>query len=383
MLFLLLLIAISAGTFFVILGLNIPGLWKFGLVVVEMIIVTQILVKKYKMESQMGLILLRSQAGLQIIERFAKRKELFNFLADLGNFMCYGALSFLIMRKNTNIKTAAIGAVLLTLIILLVAPNTVAFLSSVIEMQDVGKISEQSQGGVSSIIFSLGIILVYLGGMFLMLVLSIVWYGIIVLIGIYNMVGGTPGTTPPEPGGTFLLPGVNLPLLEGILALVIIMVVHEGAHAIMARIAKNKILSSGIVLFGIIPVGAFVEPDEEELKKLEKVKQSRVLIAGSTSNLMFSLAFFLLFFAFVSGVTALSLHQIEALKPILRFIYITLGLTFSLNFIVGSINLLPLPLFDGFRVMDVNVDNKVVVKALMYVVLAAFIMNFLPWLFKP
>jgi len=63
------------------------------------------------------------------------------------------------------------------------------------------------------------------------------------------------------------------------------------------------------------------------------------------------------------------------------FIKTTLMLTFALNFIVGAVNLLPLPVFDGYRIIETNIKNKLVVRAIMYVALIFFALNFLPWFF--
>ena len=180
-------------------------------------------------------------------------------------------------------------------------------------------------------------------------------------------------------GGTFLLPGINLPLFEGILALVLVLVVHEGAHAVLTRIAKVPLKSSGLVLFGVIPIGAFVEPDEKRLAHATAARQTRVLVGGPTANLLTSLLFCTLFIAFVFTVNTLALGS-TPLAPALKFVYTTLGLAFSLNFVVGVVNLMPIPLFDGYRVIDVNVKNKMIVKAISYTALLFFILNFLPLL---
>ncbi len=92
------------------------------------------------------------------------------------------------------------------------------------------------------------------------------------------------------------LPGLNplIPLWYGIIGLVVAMVVHEFSHGILSALAKVKILSLGILLF-IIPMGAFVEPDEEEMKKIEKKKRVRMYSAGPASNIIVAGIFSLLF----------------------------------------------------------------------------------------
>jgi membrane-associated protease RseP (regulator of RpoE activity) len=55
-----------------------------------------------------------------------------------------------------------------------------------------------------------------------------------------------------------------LPLLYGWLGIVVALIVHEGAHGVVARRYNYTVRSSGIVLFLGIPIGAFVETDENE-----------------------------------------------------------------------------------------------------------------------
>ena len=96
-----------------------------------------------------------------------------------------------------------------------------------------------------------------------------------------------------------VVPGITLPLWEGLIALAIVVAVHEVAHGVLARVVNLKIHSSGILLFGFLPIGAFVEPDEHAFARLELVKKRRILIAGTTSNFVF----FLLFFAVLAGIS--------------------------------------------------------------------------------
>jgi len=69
-------------------------------------------------------------------------------------------------------------------------------------------------------------------------------------------------------------------------------------------------------------------------------------------------------------------------EPALQFIFITLGLVVSLNFVVGTVNILPVPLFDGYRLLDINIKNKMIVKAISYTALFFFVLNFLPRFFQ-
>lgn len=78
--------------------------------------------------------------------------------------------------------------------------------------------------------------------------------------------------------------GINIPLSYGLIALVTVIVVHEFAHGILARAEGIKIKSIGLLLLAILP-GAFVEPDEEQVKKAKRVSKLRIYAAGSIANI--------------------------------------------------------------------------------------------------
>jgi len=383
MIVLLLIVLAAVAVFYGILQLEVPGLWKFFIGVIEMIIVSQLLIKKYKLPSEMGLIMIKSQMGLKAINELAKKQKFWNFFSDVGCGMAYGLFSILLMRKNMTWDRLVAGLLTLGFLWKFVMPMAMVFLAQMFGtgmLENVGG-ELDTAGADSSISQIIMDIIVLAGGLFLMLLLSIVAYGMIVLLEIVTSVSG--GVTPDvDPGGTLLLPGVNLPFVEGVIALLVILIVHEGAHAILSRIGKIPVLSSGIVLFGIIPIGAFVEPDEKKLAKLERIKQTRVLVAGSTANLGASVVFFFLFMGTLFGSEALGLFEMDIIGDMARFIGVTFGLIFALNFIIGSVNLLPLPFFDGYRILELNIRYKKIVEIVMIVTLVSFIMNFLPWFFS-
>jgi membrane-associated protease RseP (regulator of RpoE activity) len=92
--------------------------------------------------------------------------------------------------------------------------------------------------------------------------------------GVYPVIPGVP-----IPGSPF-----NPPLVSGLIAIVIVIVFHEFAHGILARTEGIKIKSIGLLMLAVIP-GAFVEPDEEEVKKSSRLAKLRIYAAGSISNL--------------------------------------------------------------------------------------------------
>ncbi|MCE9652951.1 MAG: M50 family metallopeptidase [Nitrosarchaeum sp.] len=92
---------------------------------------------------------------------------------------------------------------------------------------------------------------------------------------------------------TVLIPGVTLTssssILYFLLSIPIVLVVHEGAHGIVATLEKIKIKTGGFAIF-IAMFAGFVEPDEEEFNKAKKMSKLRVIGAGATANVIFALA---------------------------------------------------------------------------------------------
>ncbi len=74
-----------------------------------------------------------------------------------------------------------------------------------------------------------------------------------------------------------------VPFWYWIISIVLLVVVHEGMHGIMAAREKCRIKSLGWGLLAIIPL-AFVEPDEKQLAKKGAWPQLRVFAAGSFGN---------------------------------------------------------------------------------------------------
>jgi len=92
---------------------------------------------------------------------------------------------------------------------------------------------------------------------------------------------------------TVLIPGVTLTsgpaIAYFLLSIPIVLIIHEGAHGIVASLEKIKIKTGGFAVFIALFAG-FVEPDEEEFDKAKKISKLRVIGAGATSNVIFAFA---------------------------------------------------------------------------------------------
>jgi len=92
---------------------------------------------------------------------------------------------------------------------------------------------------------------------------------------------------------TVLIPGITLTsasaILYFLLSIPIVLVIHEGAHGIVATLEKIKIKTGGFAIFIALFAG-FVEPDEKEFDDARKISKLRVIGAGATSNVIFAFA---------------------------------------------------------------------------------------------
>lgn len=100
----------------------------------------------------------------------------------------------------------------------------------------------------------------------------------------------------PTPQMMIGLPGLNplIPIWYGILGLAVAIVVHEFAHGILTRVANTEVKNLGL-LYLIVPMGAFVEPDEEAVGNLPRRKRVRMFAAGPATNIFVAFLFVMVF----------------------------------------------------------------------------------------
>jgi len=101
------------------------------------------------------------------------------------------------------------------------------------------------------------------------------------------------------------IPGVtmsweNFPY--AVVAIFVLLVTHEAAHAIASIVEGVPLKSSGVFLAAVVP-GGLVELDDETLEKSSCSTQLRVFAAGSSANLAVSLIFLVLMANFALTIT--------------------------------------------------------------------------------
>lgn len=107
---------------------------------------------------------------------------------------------------------------------------------------------------------------------------------------------------------------ILVPFWFWIILLPFILIPHEFSHAVIARVEKMRIKYVGLFLLLFLP-GAFVEPNERDMKKASLLSKLRVVSIGSVTNFVWVLALFCLVYFIVwpfsinSGVTVTKVYE--------------------------------------------------------------------------
>ncbi|NYZ78361.1 hypothetical protein H0N96_03095 [Candidatus Micrarchaeota archaeon] len=248
------LVVIAAIVFFALVAVSsLDNFLKAVFMLADLMACGALLKRLAEIEGYYGLLLLRSEKGFNTMTLVAKRlPRASRFLADWGFTVGFGLpYSLFVFRKQKQLKRFA------ALALAAIAFEAFFFLA-------------QPTGSLNSLLL-LTFAVTALAGLFGMGFLLLAQHAFNVLT--------VPGTAP---GVTLLIPFVTVPW-EAIFAIVIIMIVHELAHGVLCRIEKIRLRSSGLLLLGFLPIGAFVEPDEKQLAKAALPKKRRILAAGSAS----------------------------------------------------------------------------------------------------
>jgi len=120
---------------------------------------------------------------------------------------------------------------------------------------------------------------------------AIVGFGFMVFMFVNMVLNAALIITRPEVAPTgvrLVIPGLTIPLFEGLFAIVTVLLVHEFAHGFVLRAQGLPTKAVGAMVFIAIP-GAFVEPDEKRLRAAPVPQRLRVYGAGSFANILFAL----------------------------------------------------------------------------------------------
>jgi membrane-associated protease RseP (regulator of RpoE activity) len=110
------------------------------------------------------------------------------------------------------------------------------------------------------------------------------------------------------PRGVLLIPVLNpfFPVTYGLIALIITLVIHEAGHGIVARVHNIRVESTGILLFLGVPVGAFVNIEQELLVKASMKQKSAILTAGALNNMILAAISLITLYFVISTLTPIT-----------------------------------------------------------------------------
>jgi len=89
-----------------------------------------------------------------------------------------------------------------------------------------------------------------------------------------------------------IIPGVTISIASlpyFLIAVAVVVIVHELAHGVAARTEDVEVKSAGFLFFLFIP-GGFVEPEEESINKAPLRSRARIYAAGTMPNITMSFA---------------------------------------------------------------------------------------------
>jgi membrane-associated protease RseP (regulator of RpoE activity) len=147
-----------------------------------------------------------------------------------------------------------------------------------------------------------------------MVVIVSVFMTVALILAVPQYIANTPEPTGiHDPRNILAIPGVNqaIPITVAVfLGLIFTIVIHEFGHAILARIEDMRVKSMGL-LIAVVPIGAFVEPDEEDVEKARGMPKIRMFGAGITNNIVAGLLCFGLMFLLVGMATPLPVPLVQ------------------------------------------------------------------------
>ena len=339
------LIALELALIYVLYAdpLNIGNLAiRWGLALASLIVVGTLIRDANGLIGGWGTYLASTKKGTAMIDRISQRYKWFwNGMSMWGIVLGLGILSYPFLKGKIDKRLFVFGLVSIVFMeyfVLGAALSGFQFITlPQLQLSQAG--GGGPTGGLSLVGIALYGVTIVTGFTGLFIILLLYNAGTIVmktLLYTSSVVSGTPNNsilTGVVPGIAPLIPGIDIPFFAGIAALAVLLIVHEFAHGILARIARVRLKSIGLLVLGIIPIGAFVEPDEGQVERLDSTRKSRILAAGSASNFVWAVIFFFLLIGLVSYVlpglagvfvysTAQGLPAYGTLQPGMQILYV-------------------------------------------------------------
>lgn len=256
-----------------------------------------------------------STKGLDLIDRVSRRARRFwNEMAVWGLVLGFGLLSYPLFRGMISKKQYAFGMVSLAVIMFLVLP----YLTVALPFINIPQLQSALQGGSAAQgVNYVGVLfdaISFAGGFAAYVLFALLYNAGLIVYGVAAFTASVSAGMPQPglltqsiPGVAPIIPGIDIPLFAGVISLAILLIVHEASHGLLAREAKVRLKSLGLLILGIVPVGAYVEPDEKQVVKLDAERQTKIFSAGISANfvtmLVFVVPMVLFLYFLIPGIT--------------------------------------------------------------------------------
>jgi membrane-associated protease RseP (regulator of RpoE activity) len=248
----------------------------------------------FKTDTYLGfLIMIKTRRFIPFLDKLAKHKKLLNILTDIGIVFGFGAfgLDYLyrekLAKKKNILKSYKIIKRVLVFIISTIIFSIIGYFGTLSLLNNNPLITG---GFVYFIVILTGIM-----GLSGFTIASLVFSAYDIVIKLFQ---GTAGTACPGVG--LVIPGVKMPKIDlfipwyGWIILIVSAIIHEFSHGALLRTVKAKVKSMGFILATILPLGAFVEPDEKDLSKKKNRSIMRMYSAGPMSNVILAIIFLII-----------------------------------------------------------------------------------------
>ena len=118
-------------------------------------------------------------------------------------------------------------------------------------------------------------------------IFSMLMVGLLMIVAFITALVTPPQSPPPSASELVAIPGLNpvIPLGWGALAFIVALVIHEFGHGLQARAHGMRIRAFGLLQLGPLPLGAFAEPQYEELTNAPSKERMRMFAAGPATNI--------------------------------------------------------------------------------------------------
>ena len=142
-----------------------------------------------------------------------------------------------------------------------------------------------------------------------------VWLCFIVMLGVLGLLIFSAILTTLSPPSEsipakdlLLIPGVTsyIPLYYPAITLIIAVIIHEYGHAIQARVHGMRAKSFGLLLFGPLPMGAFFEPEMQEMSRAPRRERLRIYAAAPSINIVLTYFILILLSSTAAGFVAIN-----------------------------------------------------------------------------